>query len=392
MLYSLALAGAADLINQSADFTQEISAGWDEIWQDTIVNAPANEIYALIVKGASWLALVSTAVWVMSWAPRFLRGQLLMQSAFYLIIPLLIFLGLANQGQTIANLAYGLNRLILYGNELALEQQIAAINLKESIQNMNLTDIAVTELRSQFNTCAHLDPAPSGSSEADPRQKCFAELEAEIDQLREEFATDYCTSLSSFACSGALESFTEFGQALGEAIVEANDKYQETNPDMFYSRFMLIETAKRAGNYLLGSRLKSGMGYILRAIQFGYMNMLVGGLFLLGLSAPFFVAASLIPFQPRTVWTWLISFLAFGLAIFFYNTLVGMSALLIVKLEAQTFTQLQYAFMLGFFAPAIASGLASWSAWAAVKNAGQSGAQLASASIGSLVSVVRFVK
>ncbi|NBD31470.1 MAG: hypothetical protein GVY17_00455 [Cyanobacteria bacterium] len=69
-----------------------------------------------------------------------------------------------------------------------------------------------------------------------------------------------------------------------------------------------------------------------------------------------------------------------------------MSALLIVKLEAQTFTQLQYAFMLGFFAPAIASGLASWSAWAAVKNAGQSGAQLASASIGSLVSVIRFVR
>ena len=175
MFYSLALEGAAELINQSADFTQQISAGWDEIWQDTVVNAPPNEIYALIVKGASWLALVSTIVWVMSWAPRFVRGQLLMHSAFYLIIPVLIFLALANQGQNIANLAYGLNRLILYGNELALEQQIASINLKESIQNMNLTDIAVTELRSQFNTCANLDPAPSGSSEADPRQKCFAE-------------------------------------------------------------------------------------------------------------------------------------------------------------------------------------------------------------------------
>jgi hypothetical protein len=392
MFYYLALEGAAELINKSADFTKDISEGWDEIWQDTIVNAPPNEIYALIVQGASWLALVSTAVWVISWAPRFIRGQLFIQSAFYLIIPLLIFLGLANTGNNIANFAYGINRLILYGNEIVLDQQVASINIKESIQNMNLTDIAASELRDQFNRCANLDPALSGGSEVDPRKKCFEELEAETEQLREQFEADYCSDLPPFACSGAVQSFTEFGQALGEAITKANDKYNDSNPDMFYSRFMLIETSKRVGNYLLGSRLKSGMGYILRAIQFGYMNMLVGGMFLLGLSAPFFVAASLIPFQPRTFWSWLIGFLSFGLAIFFYNTLVGMSALLMVKLEAQTFTQLQYAFMLGFFAPAIASGLASWSAWAAAKNAGQSGAQLASASIGSLVSIFRFVR
>lgn len=388
-MFYLALEGASELINQSADVSRDIAQGWDDIWTDTIVNAPSNEAYSLVVDGALWLALVSSIVWIMNWAPRFIRGQMLAHSAFYLIIPVLIFAGLANNGETLGNLSYGINRLIIYGNELVLQQEIGAISAEEAIQEMNLTNIAASQLRSQFNTCANLEPSTSGGT--DPRKKCFEELQANIDDLEAQFQNDFCSGALDPICGG-LDIFTDFRNALGEAISEANSEYNEASPNQFYARFMLTEVAKRTGSYILANTVKSSMDHILRAIQWGYMTMLMGGMFLLGLSAPFFVAASLIPFHPRTFWTWLIGFLSFGLAIFFYNILVGTTARLIVEAEATTLSQLQYAFMLGFFAPALSSGLAGWSAWAAAKNAGQNGAQLAAATTSSLISVVRFIR
>lgn len=84
---------------------------------------------------------------------------------------------------------------------------------------------------------------------------------------------------------------------------------------------------------------------------------------------------------------WLIAFFSFGMAIFYYDVLIGTVATLIVAAEAETFSSLQYPLFLGLFAPAISSTLAIGGAWAAAKAAQANGHAIAAASFSAVSTV-----
>lgn len=423
--YLFALDGGSEIAENAAKTTEAIVRGWETVWQQTIVNPPPNGSYWQTCWVASWVATIGGLIFVFNRAKSIFEGGTLSGTQFsqaftYFLVPGIIWMGLANHGTNAANISYGVNRVILYSNEQVMQTQIASTNFREAVMGMQLTSLAQNELRQKYQDCMSLkDQPPPISSKvgetiplddvlANNRQfQCFQDLKDSIATLQNDFETKNCKGINAVACNSVFRLFSEAASAIGQGLEDAKNQVgsQIENKSaggkagyFFTTNVPLVvagAVAKNVGDYMAGAAIHNWLKPILYAFQFDYMNTLVGGMFLCGISAPIAIAASLIPFSPRTVWTWLIAFFSFGMAIFYYSVLIGTVAALIVEAKAETFTALQYAFFLGLFAPAISSVLALGGAWVAARAAQSNGQAIAAASFSAVssmvVSLVRFL-
>lgn len=420
--YIFALDGGTEIAENASKTTEAIALGWDTVWQQTIVNPPVDGSYWQVAWVASWVATIGCVIFMFNRATRLFEAgnmsvPLMSQSVTYFLVPLFIWVGLSNHGAIAANVSYGINRVILFSNEKIMQTQIASTSFGEAVTGMQLTSLAQNELRQRYQDCMNLKDQPpmntTGESvpladvvEKNPQFQCFQDLRDSITALQADFQARNCKGIKAIACNGVVRVFQEAASAIGQGLEDAqgqiieqlaNKSTVEKAGYFFTTNVPLLvagAVAKEGGDYLAGGAIHQWLKPVLYAFQFDYMNTLVGGMFLCGMSAPIALAASLIPFSPRTIWVWLIAFFSFGMAIFYYTILIGTVAALIVAAEAETFTALQYAFFLGVFAPAISSVLALGGAWAAARSAQANGHAIAAASFSFAssiaVSLLRF--
>lgn len=421
--YLFAVDGGSDVAENAAKTTQAIAEGWDTVWQQTIVNPPIDGSYWQVGWAASWVATIGCLIFIFNRATKIfeannMSGALFSQAFTYFLIPLFIWVGLANHGAAIANISYGINRVILYSNEKIMQTQIAATNFGEAVTGMQLTSLAQSQLRQQYQDCMNLKDQPPSSPNGEstplndvlannPQFRCFQDLKDNITALQNDFEARNCEGIKVVTCNGVFRLFQEADAALGQGLADArkqigeqlNNKSNDQKAGYFFTTNLPLlvasAVARKAGDYLAGGAIHAALKPVLYAFQFDYMNTLVGGMFLCGISGPIALASSLIPFSPRTIWVWLIAFFSFGMAIFYYSVLIGTVASLIVAAKAETFTALQYAFFLGIFAPAISSVLALGGAWAAAKSAQANGHAIGAAGFSfastMIVSALRFL-
>ena len=423
-LYLFALDGGTEVAENAALTTEAIVRGWSNVWQKTVVAPPAGGSYWQVVWVATWVATIGGTIFIFNRATRIFQDNTMSSGQFstaftYFLVPVLIWAGLNNHGALAADLSYSINRVILYSNESIMRFQIADTTFEQAIKGMNLTILAQNELRQKYEDCMNVkDSIPQVSStestipldEALARNsqfQCFNDFKERINELQSDFAARNCRGINAVACTGVFRLFTQAASAIGQGLEDAlNQVNQDTSNQsaagkagyFFTTNIPLIigsAVTRNVGDYMAGGTIHAMLKPVLYAFQFDYMNTLVGGMFLCGMSAPLAISASLIPFNPRTIWVWSIAFFSFGMAIFYYSVLIGTVAALIVEAEAETFTALQYAFFLGLFAPAISSTLALGGAWAAAQAAQANGHAIGAAtfSVASslVVSIMRFL-
>lgn len=393
-----ALDGGSEIATNAVKTTEAIVRGWETVWQQTIVNPPVNGSYWQVCWVATWVMIVGGLVFLFNRATRiFENGHLssahFSQAITYFLVPGMIWMGLVNHGAMAANLSYSMNRVILFSNEKIMQTQIASTSFEESVKAMQLTSLAQNELRQKYQDCMDLkdQPPPAGTDGktvplddvlANNRQfQCFQALNDQMAKLRDAFATRNCYGLYAITCNGVFRIFQEAASAIGQGLEDAANQIGDDLKNkstagvagyFFTTDVPLIiggAVARNVGDYMAGGALHAWLKPLLYAFQFDYMNTLIGGLFLCGMSGPIAFAASLFPFTPRTIWTWAIAFFSFGMAIFLYSVLIGTVASLLVSAQAETFTAMQYALFLGLFAPAISSTLALGGAWVAARAA-----------------------
>lgn len=422
--YMFALDGGTEIAENARKTTSAIAQGWDTVWQQTIVNPPVNGSYSQVGWVARWVATIGCMIFIFNRATKLFEGGDMSAALFshtftYFLVPIFIWVGISNNGVVAANISYGINRVILFSNEAIMQTQIAETTFGEAVMGMQLTSLAQNELRQKYQDCMNLKdqppPAPSNGEpvalndvlENNPQFQCFRDLRDNIAVMQADFARRNCEGIKGVACTGVFRLFQETGVAIAQGLEDAGNQINNeiTNKSTAEKAVYFFRTnvplmiagavGKHAGDYLAGGAIHDWLKPVLYAFQFDYTNTLIGGMFLSGMSAPIALAASLIPFSPRTIWAWLIAFFSFGMAVFYYTILIGTVASLIVSAKAETFTALQYAFFLGLFAPAISSLLALGGAWVAARAAQANGQAIAAASFSvassAIMSFMRFL-
>lgn len=415
MPYLFAIEGGAEILKKSAAKTDELTKGWDDMWQQVVVNPPTNGTYHMVALVASWVATFLAVAWLFNRAPQIFKGQPLLPAFSFLIVPVLISVGISNHAVNMAKLSYGINRVLLYSNNLAMSIQVVTTSFNDAVANMNLTSEAKDIFQREMQRCADLkpnnpvvpssqtpassqpgQPQPTGqnSFDTDPQTQCYRKLLAKIDKMQADFQRERCSGFKRVTvCSGAADFFRHGRQGLEEGIDKLQEDFnRDPNSINIYTdptRYAFEGVARRLEGYIAAGTALDTFKSILYSIQWVYMNLLVGGMFLSGLSGPIALAMSLGPITPRPIWQWLIYFCGFGLAMFYYNALIGMTAAIIVSSKNQSMTELQYALMLGVFAPAASGYLAHNQVQNAVRGIGQNAAMAAGigASVASTVGV-----
>lgn len=409
---------AVDITETAAQLTDTIAQGWDTVWQQTIVNPPVEGSYYSVVWVARWVAVIGSTIFIFNLAQKIfsagnMSSGIFFQGFTYLLAPIFISIGISNNGVVAGQVSYSINKLILYSNQQIMQTQIASTTFENAVRSMHVSGLAQNQIQQEYERCLSLteQPVPQSNAsgeptsasqilESNPQFRCFRDLKERIATLRADFEREHCSGLRAVSCSGAVRFLADIDGALGRAVEGVTSQVgEEIQNGRFIPNITRIvgeQLATTVGDRLAGEGVRHLLKPILYAVQFGYTNTLVGGMFLCGMSAPISLAASLIPFSPRTIWVWLIAFFSFGMAIFYYSVLIGTVATLMVTAEAETFSDLQYPLFLGLFAPAISSTLALGGAWAAAKAAQSNGQAIVSAGFSMVASLatslLRFIK
>lgn len=406
----LAVEGGSKLIQKSADVTNALNLGWDKMWQNSILNAVEGGPYLLIVAIGMVIAVPGLIAYFYNYIFQFVYGGGavgLSYAVTYMLVVVLLMALFSGRGETLGKLSYGLNRQILFFNEKLMSVQVARVSADDAIKSLQISNSAKIVLKMEYDKCLQtkreLPSLPSDKQATveeilnlDPQYKCFKDLlNVKIAAIKVSFEAQNCTGLKAIACSGAKRSFDSFANNLRAALDNIKSDAVAKGISELYESYPGSATAKSGlqfgnalGNYLSGQAMKGDLFAQLYSSQVAYMHSLVGCLYLLGLFAPIFIGASFYPFSPRTCWVWLITFLHVGLAIVTYSVLIGASAMALVEAKAETVTDLQYAYMLGRFAPALSGGLAFFSAWKAASAAHANGQAIASTAVSVTSSVI----
>lgn len=380
---------ALDLVKRANDTNSAINTGWNQIWLDSILNVQPDSPYWMVAEVARLIAAVGIIAFAINWSSKYAYigpAAVLAQLPNFLGVAILVA-ALSNHAVPAANLSYALNRLILHSNEQIMHLQVSRVTFETAIKSMQLIDRAKIAVRDEYNKCVNIKPElfPNQDGQTgvvanadDSQAKCYKDLESKLAQMQSDFQSQNCNGIKAIACNPAIRVIDDARKGVADAFNSAMRREGNSGILGFNDKIFADELGKRVGNYVAGKAILSLLPTIMYAFQFVYMNTLVGGLYICGLSSPIFIAASFLPFTPRLCWSWLIYFLHFGLAIFWYSVLIGLAATLLVNAKGETLLDLQYALFIGIGAVGLSGGLAYFSANAAVSSAAANNQALAS--------------
>lgn len=377
----LALGGFSDLVNNTQVNQEAINRAWDTNWQILIL--PKNNLifqnldYAARVIGAS--CFVYSFIQALSYFSQTYDPSNFM----FLLRPILIFTMIANGGTHAADTAYGLHHIMDTGLTTFLTQEVNGVKIKQVIYDPIATASAKHELVDELNKCGEepMVSAPAspdtGNTHQETQPECLKKLEEQAKQLQTSYEQKYCWGF----CPGVARFFKE----VGDDIEKALNKYSVPGADDSAQQEAIAGAGVVTGiaDKLTASAEEFATEQKIYATSWAFTNGMEGGECLSGLIFPLVLALSLMPEKRQLVFDWFVIFCSFGLALFYYDVIVGLTALLILNSQSESATTLQYAMMLGFGASSIALGLATGGAFVAIKAAYQSYSQ----QIGTVTSI-----
>lgn len=314
---------ALDTLESSVELSQKTTEAWGAIWSQTIFRYQEASLWFALVELGMIIAGISVVYLAVTEGREAIEKQSWSQLATMFIWPLVVVIFLSGNG---AVLSQSVKFVYLVGRQnvqQVLVVQVGDLQIKEALAQITLSSAARNQIEALNNECI--------SKQDEELTQCLQENGQKAQDI---------VNQAENQNNGPLEKLREFA---GEFVGSLSD-FSEGGTSAVVFRSIAIPLIR----------------WILGAMQWAFVNMLEAALLLTAAFAPVAMGLSLLPFQGRPIFAWLIGFASlFGVQLG-YNIIVGVAAIVIVNSGGELITDVGFLFLLAVFAPMLAIAVSSF--------------------------------
>lgn len=330
---------AVDIIQGALQLTEDTIASWNETWIEVV--SPDSMLWGDIVAFSRGILALCFIYMFVRYGNEIMKTKYLGTVAELFTLPLVVLLFLGNNGALLANLILVL-RSVGYSLVTALlSKQLVGYTLQDAVRQFGLNNLGVQRIKQVYSECEGLVGDPflqCWDSKAEEVEAIYARLQAQNSGIDLGPLQDFATALINRSGIGAIGAAAEGFSSGG------------------------INGAFAA---ILQDRLVPLIQTILYAVQWAFVNLVEASLLIAAVVAPIALVLSVLPVAGRPILAWGAGFVGLlGLQIS-YNLLVGIVAVVLANTDGgaiETSQNLGFLLFISIFAPALATGLSSWSA------------------------------
>lgn len=309
---------ALDTLETSVELSQKTTEAWGTVWSQTIFRYQEASLWFALVELGMIIAGVSVIYLAVTEGREAIEKQSWSQLVTMLIWPIVIVIFLSGNGAVLSQSVKFFYLVGRWNVEQVLAVQVGDLQIKDALAQITLSSAARNQVEALNNECI--------SKQDEALTQCLQENGQKAQDIVAQAESQNKNSLSK------LREFTEgaFNNVMGYGKGELNSAI---------FRSMAIPLIR----------------WILSAMQWAFVNMLEAALLLVAAFAPVAMGLSLLPFQGRPIFAWLVGFASlFGLQLG-YNIIVGVAAVVIVNSGGELITDVGFLFLLAVFAPILAT-------------------------------------
>jgi hypothetical protein len=346
---------SVELLQQSFQLAQDTNKAWSNIWESVI--SPTSQLWQGLLYIGLLIATVSILYLAMTSGREAVEKQDFAELGRMFIWPLVIALFIKGNGSLLAN------SVLLVRN--VADQQIAKVLEFEVEPGYSITAVVAAATKQVLGKAAVEAAMVACSGESgQAKQDC---LKSKIEPLQKIKRV----VLDNPVVKSIAGAFGDFIDARISGIRGLN-----LDPKQAFG----------LGNFITNPFIPVLKG-MLTSLQWAFVNVLEAALLLTALYAPIGFGLSLLPFQGRPIWAWLIGFLSlYGLKLGYY-IIVGLCATVLLKSQSALVSDLAFLTFLSIFAPLLATLIAAGGGialWQGMQNAIGQVANLMSSALSSV--------
>ena len=279
---------ALDLLNDATTIAENTVESWNELWSVTFLATDSTFWDALVELGK---VLAGFSILYLT----FTEGKEILEKISWsrlvniLIWPMVIMFFLSNHGYLLAQTVLLVRSIGHAQVQNVLKFEVAGIAFEDAIADIIISNVAREQIEALYNECKGL------SDNAFP--ECWEEKQESLEGIIE----------SAEEKSGnILDTLRNFGEGFLNIIAVARGDFSKLG-ETFRSVHIPI------------------ISFILKSVQWAFVNILEAALLLTAVFAPIAMGLSLLPLQGRPIFTWLIGMISlFGVQLG-YNIIVGLA-------------------------------------------------------------------
>ncbi|WP_066384003.1 hypothetical protein [Anabaena sp. CA = ATCC 33047] len=315
-----------DLLQNSANASEEIAKGFDELWQETLTG----DLYTAMCNLGVLFAVSTLIFFLVEWTKQMINGEEQRAIADFVWV-LIVAVLLLNNGSLLKEGTLGVRNLINNTNNSVLKYAAKGSDLREAYQRALGDEATRQAIKLEIENCQTSSLSP---------EDAITCLEDAKTRLQNEYP-QYFTGVS-----GPLKGMIERLDRIINAPIDAIKG--NANPlQVLFSPFTAI----------IGNNIREIVTYLLLGLNGAYqwgieLTMLVSALI-----GPLAVGGSLLPYGGKAIFAWLTGYFSVGMAKLSFNMIAGFAAQLMVTSRADQ--PLFFLFVIGIIAPFLATGLAA---------------------------------
>jgi len=303
------------IVNNADEISRAISEGWDTIW--------ATAFDSVLYRAVNNIGITCAVVTLMLWLYKFYQSIQDQGSAAAwteILVPVIVIIFLANDGQNLRTLTLGMRDGINQMNNSVLTAVNAENDLEDSLADLSEFSSAQTQIAELRRQCDSL-------TNNDELTQCLQDQRARADEL--------VTQLQ--------------GSNLAPEWLQ---NIQETIEDNFAPTATGIVRLINTPGLIVAEA-------IITAFQAAFQLAIEVSMLLTGLIGPIAVGTSLLPVGAKPVYAWLTAFWSLGICKLCLNIITGLVATSIREAGPDNIDTLSTAIALGIISPVLALGLAA---------------------------------
>jgi hypothetical protein len=303
------------IVNNADEISRAISEGWDTIW--------ATAFDSVLYRAVNNIGITCAVVTLMLWLYRFYQSIQDQGSAAAwteILVPVIVIIFLANDGQNLRTLTLGMRDGINQMNNSVLTAVNAENDLEDSLADLSEFSSAQTQIAELRRQCDSL-------TNNDELTQCLQDQRARADEL--------VTQLQ--------------GSNLAPEWLQ---NIQETIEDNFAPTATGIVRLINTPGLIVAEA-------IITAFQAAFQLAIEVSMLLTGLIGPIAVGTSLLPVGAKPVYAWLTAFWSLGICKLCLNIITGLVATSIREAGPDNIDTLSTAIALGIISPVLALGLSA---------------------------------
>lgn len=325
--------GAKSILENSQEANAASEAAMQRMWED--IFGGSNVLYQTVVAVATGflgLFFLLTILPILNDAGQYNWRGVGSRFAWIIVVAVL----LANNATFTRGLSLGIRGVMNETASFVLDTQFAQITMRDAVNDSLIS----YDVRAQIYTFV----SDCDSKEGQEQISCFLEGARNAQIMIDE-------QLAKYKSPGLARLSNRMLQEIAELQNRANNNNAVTAN---------VNVLRGSSSALLKGGSRAAAGGILKSIQQAFVYGLELSMLLTALLAPLAASASLMPFTPRPIFSWLIAFVGLGFMKFTYNLLVAFCAVWLVTSKQQDAGDIVGLLLMAIASPLIAMSLTAW--------------------------------